>query len=117
MNKKVMALFLLSLVGCKTQTMGPVNSDNTEVPRVQKNTCMNLCSNIDMQLGAMVIISNRAGCVCEVKPGTARKGGSASTAAGAAVALLEEDEERRRQEAKRREEERRRQQQQRQLYN
>jgi hypothetical protein len=59
-----------------------------DVPKERASECAHICTNLDMQLGAVVVIANAAGCVCEPvhREGgaTTRRGGAT---AGAAMAI------------------------------
>lgn len=80
----VLAFSFLS-IGCTT--MAPIGSFS-KVPIEQKQTCSKVCSDLDMKLGAMVVISNMSGCVCEVKRKKSKRAGASAATGGAVAAIL-----------------------------
>ncbi len=69
-----------SLAGCAVQPAA--NRNSLDIDNV--NQCRDICSSVDMELGAVVVVMNNTGCVCEVAQRTENAG--ASTVAGGAVA-------------------------------
>src|SRR5262245_533591 len=85
-QKSLFVAALLSCVSCTTtRPVGPATSVNKDAPKV----CAEHCDSMGMRLSAVVIISNREGCVCE--PQNARASVSA-TAALIAPILADEEE-------------------------
>jgi hypothetical protein len=76
MSHKLLPLLCLLSAGCTTAraTWGPV-------PKERATECVSHCEELGMKLGAVVIISSSAGCVCEPKDAQTR-----AALAGAAVA-------------------------------
>jgi hypothetical protein len=73
----------LGLAACVTAP--PTRFD---VPKERVSECAHICTGLDMQLGAVVVIANAAGCVCE--PVHHQAGATAMRAgatAGAAMAI------------------------------
>ncbi|HLL23141.1 MAG TPA: hypothetical protein VK427_13465 [Kofleriaceae bacterium] len=100
----------LALTGCYQ----PIESATTlEVPRERANECVAVCHQLGMRMTAMVVITDRAGCVCEPEPahvpsspgapsaaaGTA-PGGAVSAAAAAAAEAVDDARRRREQQQK-----------------
>ncbi len=107
-------VLVLLLAGCVGTTRPPVARFLT-VPPDTAQECSNICQSIGLQLSAVVVVTNSAGCVCEVQPraGSAVPGGASAASAGALIVV---EAERARHERLRKqqqdEEERRRRQQQ-----
>jgi len=102
------ALLLLSLVSC--QTVNPAVTSGFKLPPDTRSACALRCEELGMRLGAIVLIRNSAGCVCEPseagptrqdapEPRASLRGGSAAAGGALIVALEEEVEEQRSQEA------------------
>jgi hypothetical protein len=74
---------LLSIAACVTAP-----PTRFEVPKERASECAHICTGLDMQLGAVVVIANAAGCVCEP---VRHEGGAtamrAGATAGAAMAI------------------------------
>ena len=67
--------------------LGLLDAGITDIPVLDidnVNQCRDICSSVDMELGAVVVVMNNTGCVCEVAQRTENAG--ASTVAGGAVA-------------------------------
>lgn len=89
------AVSLLALAGCVT---APAVDPNYKLRPQTRSECAAHCEQLGMQLGAVVLIRNSAGCVCEprgapapqsaVQPGP---GGGSAVAGGALVLALEEE--------------------------
>ena len=79
----VVALFLMFPLAACTTTRATAFA----LPMERATECRQLCEQIDMKLGAVVIIMNSAGCVCEPKPaeGTGAAVSGGATAAGGAL--------------------------------
>jgi hypothetical protein len=75
---------VLLLGGCATQ-----RATELSLPRERATECRDNCAALDMQLAAVVIIMNSAGCVCQPKgqpaPGPAVSAGAAAVAGGAVI--------------------------------
>ena len=79
----VSAVLLLS--GCVT-----ARPTAFEVPKERGTECLDICTGLGMKLGAVVVIMNSAGCVCEPAGATgAVTSGSAAAAGGAAIAAAQ----------------------------
>ena len=86
------ALTCLVLAGCST-----VQATSLPLPRERADECRAHCAGLDMELGAVVIMMNHAGCVCEprgrVAPQAAVSAGAAAIAGAATVKAIEDEEE------------------------
>ncbi|HLL22284.1 MAG TPA: hypothetical protein VK427_09140, partial [Kofleriaceae bacterium] len=72
----------LAITGCHPQT-GPATT--LAVPRERANECVAVCHQLGMRMTAMVVITSRAGCVCEPEPAHEPSApGAPAAAAGAA---------------------------------
>jgi len=80
-----LAVTIAALLGC-AGTTPPVNSYVKLDPQIA-SSCQTLCSQLGMRLGAVVLVQNSAGCVCEPEgsPGSSRAG-AAAVANGALLA-------------------------------
>jgi len=105
-------LLLVPLIGCVTKP--PVSALMT-VPPDTANVCATHCGSLGMDLGAVVIVRDSAGCVCHPRS-AAPTAAETSSAAVAGVLILddeEEDQQRRSREQQQRRQRQRDQQQQR----
>jgi hypothetical protein len=80
------------LCGCAT-TVGTTGFFT--VPEDAATTCEKHCRNIGLNLGAVAIMANNVGCICEKADATAE--GGASTAAGMVTLMIQEEERQRQQ--------------------
>ncbi|AKF85917.1 hypothetical protein SAMN05443572_109108 [Myxococcus fulvus] len=88
MNRKLIGLLaLLVLPGCYTAA-----ATTAAVPKERATECVKICTDLDMELGAVVIIRNSAGCVCSPKDKAATPEGAGAAAAGSAAAQVLEQE-------------------------
>ena len=64
---------------------------NTHLSDESKKACPAVCRELDMELGAVVVIHDSVGCVCQPaqRPGVAVTGG-ATAAGGSAIVLMEQ---------------------------
>ena len=87
------ALCLLPLVAVSACVTAPPVSSAISLDPQSRPACERHCSALEMQMTAVVIYSNRVGCVCEVKG--AQSGSSTLSAAGVAAAgeVVDEEEE------------------------
>ena len=87
------------LVGMAVCAAGCFGRPTTiSVPRDIARQCAGHCSRLGMRMGAVVIIMNSAGCVCERgQIGKATRFGAAAVAGGAIIRAAEEEQRRRRQ--------------------
>jgi hypothetical protein len=79
------SLGLLLLAGCVTS---PPVSSNIRLDPAARPQCEQHCHSLGLQMTAIVLYSNRAGCVCELpqaKTSAASSGGAAAAAAGVLV--------------------------------
>jgi hypothetical protein len=79
--------FLL-LGGCTT--VAPVAS-LSHVPSDTAQECQSICQGIGLELSAVVIVRNSAGCVCEKSPRAANASSGAAAASGAVIAAAEDE--------------------------
>ncbi|MCP3161641.1 hypothetical protein [Myxococcus qinghaiensis] len=78
---------LLCLTGCTT-----IGATNYAVPKERATECKKICTDLDMELGAVVVIRSSAGCVCQPRPADGSPTGAGAAAAGsAAIQVLEEE--------------------------
>jgi len=73
---------LLLLSGCET-----MRATTLATPKARVEECTTLCTDVGMKLGAMVVMMNYAGCVCEpiTQAGTKASELGGATSAGAAT--------------------------------
>ncbi len=64
---------------------------NTHLSNESKQACPLICQQLDMELGAVVVIHDSVGCVCQPahRPGVAVTGG-ATAAGGSAIVVMEQ---------------------------
>src|SRR4051812_9638112 len=63
-----------------------------KVPPETAQECDTACASMGMVMSAVVLVSNRAGCVCERTPQTTpRAAGASATAAGVIIAISDEE--------------------------
>ncbi|MFY2564178.1 hypothetical protein ACN469_41690 [Corallococcus terminator] len=88
MTRNLLVLFaLLCLTGCTT-----IGATNYAVPKERATECKQICTDLDMELGAVVIIRSSAGCVCQPRPAEGTAVGAGAAAAGsAAIQVIEEE--------------------------
>jgi hypothetical protein len=85
-GKFIAGLVLLLFAGCATAPATTVS-----LPKKRADECRKHCKTLDMELGAVVIVMNSAGCVCEPKRPPAanaqpnQRGNAAAVAGGAAI--------------------------------
>ena len=90
MKKLILSVVSLTLFsGCFAAigTSGPVR-----VPPESAHVCKGHCATIGLELGAVAIMANNVGCICQPKNEIASQ--SASTAAGMATIMLQEQQRR-----------------------
>jgi hypothetical protein len=84
----VLPLSLLLLGGCLSETRA---ATGLPVPRQRADECRANCAELDMDLGAVVIIMSQAGCVCEPRgKHAALSPGAAAAAGGAVIAAVQQ---------------------------
>ena len=100
--RRAVLLAALTLVSSACTVERAVSSGRA-VPRERADECRANCASLDMQLTAVVLVLNSAGCVCEPKaspsaPASAGAGGAAAggAAAASAQAVLAAQEQQRR---------------------
>jgi len=81
-------LMTISMSGCAAQQA----SNRDELPMENVTQCQSLCSSVNMTLGAVVVVANQTGCVCEVSS-RSEAGGSSSVTGGAVVQVLKQQSE------------------------
>src|SRR4051812_49250045 len=76
------ASVLLLLSGCET-----ASATSRTTPKERVTECEQVCDGVGMKLGALVVMMNSAGCVCEPKTaqGTSSINGGAGAASGGAT--------------------------------
>ena len=89
MRIAVFSLVAAAWAGCAAR---PV-SGMTTIPRDTPASCSSICENLGLKLGAVVVIANEVGCVCQ-KPAADASAGAAAVAAGIYVALWRADDRR-----------------------
>ena len=94
MNLRLLLLPLLALAGCVTT---PAVSSNIRVDPAARPQCEQHCSTLGMKMTAVVIYSNRTGCVCEPAEAPAVSSTMAGAAVAAAGEVVNEEEEAQRQ--------------------
>ena len=83
MNLRVLRFVpLLAVAGCVTT---PPVSSSVQVDPAARPQCEQHCSVLGMKMTAVVIYSNRTGCVCEPLDGPGARAGAAVAAAGEVV--------------------------------
>ena len=90
-------IFLLALASTACVTGRPTVFD---VPAERATECRSVCDQLGMKLGAMVVIMNTSGCVCEPKEadGHAQLApGAAAAAAGATIVEAQQQQQRQQQ--------------------
>jgi hypothetical protein len=88
--------FLLALcltaAGC---VVGRASGSLYDIPRERATECQDICTKLDMQIAAVVVIMNTTGCVCEPRRGSAAPGtaltppGTVGSNGGAAAAAAQ----------------------------
>jgi hypothetical protein len=86
MLKSIPLIAILLLTSCSTR--GPIGTFS-KVPYKHKKSCVKICKDLKMDLGGMVVVSNSAGCVCEVRKKKVSKRASASAISGAITAIMQ----------------------------
>lgn len=67
--------------------------ETVTVPKDAPVTCANFCSDMGMSLGAVVVMANNVGCVCNPNKTATTEGKSASAAGGMAAIVIQQQEE------------------------
>jgi len=96
MTRSTVAAVAFALAGCVT---APAVDPAFKLRPETRTECVTHCKALGMRLGAVVLVRNSAGCVCEepeAQP-AASTGGGAAANAGAYLVALEEEERRRQQ--------------------
>ncbi|GHG92475.1 hypothetical protein [Comamonas sp. JC664] len=78
---------LLSFVALAVSGCTVARPATVDVPKERASQCRSICSDLDMRLGAVVVIMNSAGCVCEPRDeeSTSKPPSSSSAAIGGAA--------------------------------
>lgn len=66
-----------------------LRATNFETPRERATECENVCRGLGLELSAVVVIMNSAGCVCEKARGSSPSAGGSAASGGAVVAAVE----------------------------
>jgi hypothetical protein len=89
MTRGVLAAALLALAGCVT---APAVDPSFKLRPETRSECVTHCQTLGMRLGAVVLVRNSAGCVCEeIRSEPRAAGGGAAVSAGAYLVALEEE--------------------------
>lgn len=78
---------LVLAVGCATTA--PAVSKYVKLRPETRSECAARCEEMGMRLGAVVLIQDSAGCVCEPQDSSSSAAGAAAVAGGAAVLSAE----------------------------
>jgi len=85
------SLFWLASMVCLGSAIGcapMAASARDEIPMENLKNCRALCKSVDMKLGALVVVANYSGCVCEPKGDATQKKGSIAAAAGGSLVQM-----------------------------
>jgi hypothetical protein len=85
-------IVVLGLVLAACTTTPPV-ATWTKLPDDTTEQCRGLCRGIGLDLSAVIVVRNSAGCVCEVHPGQAKASASGGVASAAGALIVSEEEE------------------------
>lgn len=85
MRQVIISLVLLSGIALLVSACVAPPATYT-VPRSTTSDCREHCSKLGLKLGAVVIVSNMAGCVCETRQSMSSTSGGATN--GGAVAIM-----------------------------
>jgi hypothetical protein len=80
---------LLSLAGCKT---APPVSPSMNLPPDTAAVCSSHCNALGMDLGAVVIVRDSAGCVCQPRKSPPSADGGSAAVMGGVVAVMDAEE-------------------------
>jgi len=99
-----MAVLAAAALGCVTM---PAVDPGVHLRPETRPECVSACNQLGMDLGAIVLIRNAAGCVCQERSGQASASrastsGGTAVAGGAYIVALEEQQRREEEEAHRR---------------
>ncbi len=95
MRKIWMVSSLLGLAtGCLTANVG-TSGTMVRVPADAGATCVAHCDGIGMDLGAVAIMANEVGCICEPRSGAAADNSAAVSAGMATIAVRRQQEQQR----------------------
>lgn len=92
-NLGMMVALLAGLSGCSTALVG--TSELVKVPPDAGKTCTTYCDTIGMDLGAVAIMANNVGCVCQ--PRSTLPDTSAAVSAGMVTIMIQREQEERKQ--------------------
>ncbi len=81
MNRILFLSALCCLTACET-----LRATGMPTPRARVTECESLCSELGLQMSAVVIIMSNAGCVCEKPRSASSQSGPAGVSAGAVIA-------------------------------
>jgi hypothetical protein len=84
----IACLHLLALLGCVT---APPVTPAWSLPTDTADVCTSHCKSLGMDLGAVVIVRNSTGCVCQPRGTAPRASGGAAAATAGVVASLDEE--------------------------
>lgn len=84
MKRSLLCFLAFTAAGCSAHV-----GSTAAIPDNANGTCEEQCAEVGMHLGAMVVMANNVGCVCE--PGDSGKTSRAAALGGmATIAILEE---------------------------
>jgi hypothetical protein len=84
MNRLSLLLVCLMVSACET-----FRATELPTPKERVTECEALCSDVGLEMTALVVMMNRAGCVCE-KRRTTPTAAAATTSGGATIAAVQE---------------------------
>lgn len=87
----ILIIVAFSVACSVTRPMGSFTSVSVK----ERDECISICKQMDLRFGAVVIIRNSAGCVCEpaVRQPEKQLAGNAAVVGGAMIASEEEEDE------------------------
>lgn len=89
MTRTILAAVVIALAGCVT---APAVDPSFRLRPETRGECITHCETLGMRLGAVVLVRNSAGCVCEeIRSEPRAAGGGAAVTAGAYIVALEEE--------------------------
>lgn len=97
-NMSRLAMLLLLAAGCGRSYPATVGTNQwNDTPKDSAERCEEICKDIGLPLGAVVVMANNVGCVCNAAapppaPAQTPSAGATGTAAGMATIMLQEEE-------------------------
>lgn len=90
MRRTYLGLLLLGIAGCATTN--PAVTPGVKLRSDTRPQCEAMCEQMDMRLGAVVVIRDSAGCVCEPDEVASRNASAATAAGGMMLVSIAEEE-------------------------